>query len=447
MVIEVTLKIELSFSELYHNLLEELVVPNSKFRGTSDDPLPEEYKWIYSYDNNGNLIQKTSKQILGTFIKFTFNSDNQLVKIEEFKNNVKIKTVVYTYDALGRRIAKDIVDHLNTSKSHARKYAYDGQEILAEFDENDATLAVYTHSTLRTDDVLAVDIRSNKLANQTGSYFYLKDALGSVVDVTDANGNLVQHYTYSSFGKVLKIVDSSGTDVTSNPLAKTSYGFTNREHDAESGMMYYRARYYQPEIGRFISEDSDAGRFEIPVTVVNKYVYVMNNSIMYTDPQGKFPWAIFFAFGVLQGMTNYMQAKDAGADDGKAWGSFLVGLLAGGTSSVVGGGPWVAGLQIFGISTLHNAINQMIFTEKVNVGLALTSGGMAGLAGGFGYKAAVKFDLRWAPGFSSWISNGGQWLFNSTTTSSGIPTRCSKGDFDEGSRVEPTYEASVELCI
>ena len=91
------------------------IVPNSKFRGTSDDPLPEEYKWIYSYDNNGNLIQKTSKQILGTLIKFTFNSDNQLVKIEEFKNNVKTKTVVYTYDALGPRVAKDIVDHQDAS--------------------------------------------------------------------------------------------------------------------------------------------------------------------------------------------------------------------------------------------------------------------------------------------------------------------------------------------
>ncbi|MCO4755929.1 MAG: hypothetical protein KC478_15725, partial [Bacteriovoracaceae bacterium] len=103
-------------------------------------------------------------------------------------------------------------DSMCIYNSYSRKYAYDGQEILAEFDENDAALAVYTHSTLRTDDVLAADIRSNKLANQTGSYFYLKDAIGSVVDVTDANGNLIQHYAYSSFGKVLKIVDSSETD-------------------------------------------------------------------------------------------------------------------------------------------------------------------------------------------------------------------------------------------
>lgn len=255
MVVEVTFKKGLSFSELYHNWLEELVIYSFKVRGTPVDRLTEDYKWIYSYDNNGNLIQKTSKQTLGTFIKYAFNSENQLVKIEEFKNSVKTKTVVYTYDALGRRIAKDIIDHQDASKSYSRKYAYDGQEILAEFDENDATLAVYTHSTLRTDDVLAADIRSTKLANQTGSYFYLKDALGSVVEVTDANGNLVQHYAYSSFGKVLKIVDSSGSDVTGDPNIKTSYGFTNREDDDESGMMYYRARYYMPEVGRFIQED------------------------------------------------------------------------------------------------------------------------------------------------------------------------------------------------
>jgi hypothetical protein len=43
--------------------------------------------------------------------------------------------------------------------------------------------------------------------------------------------NLVQHYSYSSFGKILKIVDGSGSDISANPLVKTSYGFTNREHD------------------------------------------------------------------------------------------------------------------------------------------------------------------------------------------------------------------------
>ncbi|MCT4642917.1 MAG: hypothetical protein N4A33_11565 [Bacteriovoracaceae bacterium] len=72
--------------------------------------------------------------------------------------------------------------------------------------------------------------------------------------MVNSSGNLVQRYVYSSFGKILKIVNSSGSDITSSPLVKTSYGFTNREHD-ESGLMYYSSRYMMNEIGRFMQED------------------------------------------------------------------------------------------------------------------------------------------------------------------------------------------------
>ncbi|MDP7319509.1 MAG: RHS repeat-associated core domain-containing protein [Bacteriovoracaceae bacterium] len=190
----------------------------------------------------------------GNFKNLTYSSENQLVKIQEYKNSLLTKEILYYYDALGRRMRKVVSDKENSSDSFERRYVYDGQEILAEYDSN-SVIGVYTHSTLRTDDVLAVDVKSSKLASSTGSYFYLKDALGSVVDIVDGSGNIVQHYAYSSFGKILKITDGSGSDITANPLVKTSYGFTNREHDVESGMMYYRARYYQPEIGRFISKE------------------------------------------------------------------------------------------------------------------------------------------------------------------------------------------------
>lgn len=80
------------------------------------------------------------------------------------------------YDALRRRISKAIADYV-------------------------------THSTLRTDDVLAVDVKSTKLASSTESYFYLKDALGSVIDIVDSSGNLKQYYVYSSFSKIVSIKD------------------------------------------------------------------------------------------------------------------------------------------------------------------------------------------------------------------------------------------------
>lgn len=262
--------------------------------------LTEDYRYQYYYDNNGNLSSKVEKANNANSVNYSYNSENQLIKIETYRNSILTKTSEYFYDALGRRMRKKITDHTDSSKSYERKYIYDGQEILAELDKDNNDLAVYTHSSLRTDDVLAVDVKSTKIASSTGSYFYLKDALGSVVDIVDSSGNLKQHYAYSSFGKIVKITDGSGADVTASPVVKTSYGFTNREHDVESGMMYYRARYYVPEIGRFIQEDPFAGILRYPATIHSKYVYSVNNPIIYRDPNGKI-WSLGTMIGLIIG--------------------------------------------------------------------------------------------------------------------------------------------------
>ena len=225
--------------------------------------------------------------MVGNLTNYIYSTENQLVEINEFENNVLAKKFLYKYDALGRRFSKGIENLTDSSKSFGRRYVFDGEEVLAELDENSVTLGVYTQSTLRTDDTLGVDVKDTKLANSTGSYFYLKDSLGSIIDIVDGAGNLIQHYAYSSFGELLKISDSSGNDITADPIVKTSYGYTNRELDVETGMMYYRARYYMPEIGRFISVDSDPGRLLLPVTLINKYIYTGNNLLIFTDPSGK----------------------------------------------------------------------------------------------------------------------------------------------------------------
>lgn len=102
---------------------------------------------------------------------------------------------------------------------------------------------------------------------------YLNSLVSSFKRFYDAV-TVVQHYAYSAFGKILKISDYSESDITASPIVKTSYGFTNREHDEENGMMCYRARYYDANIGRFLQEDPHPGAVGISVSVVNKYAYV-----------------------------------------------------------------------------------------------------------------------------------------------------------------------------
>ena len=137
--------------------------------------------------------------------------------------------------------------------------------------------------------------------------------------------NLIQHYAYSSFGKILEIVDNSGNDITANPIVQTSYGFTNREHDEESMMMYYRARYVMPEIGRFIQEDPHPGKRKDPLSVTNKYTYVFNNPANFIDPKGEFgmlaalAWTAVYSAGI-SAVQAYIQTNDG--KDGDFWKAF-----------------------------------------------------------------------------------------------------------------------------
>jgi RHS repeat-associated protein len=107
-----------------------------------------------------------------------------------------------------------------------------------------------------------------------GSYYYHADGLGSITELTKSNGSAVNTYTYAAFGG-----DSpANTETVANP-----FHFTAREYDPETKLYYYRARYYDPLWGRFLSEDPiefDGG--------FNFYTYVGNDPIGSSDPLGLF---------------------------------------------------------------------------------------------------------------------------------------------------------------
>lgn len=180
------------------------------------------------------------------------------------------------------------IDQANNSNSFERKYVYDGQEILFELDHNNDILTTFTHSTLRTDDVLAMD-------KNNSSYFYLKDHLGTVNEIIDGAGNLVQRYVYSSFGKILRLEDGNAQEI-STPIVENFYTFTGREFDQESGLNYYRARYYDSTLGRFLSADPHPGVVSSPVSFNSKYIYGNNDPMNRVDPMGTFNFKKAFSF-------------------------------------------------------------------------------------------------------------------------------------------------------
>ena len=142
-------------------------------------------------------------------------------------------------------------------------YLYDGPNLLEQVDNSGNVLARYSAGPW-------IDEALSQLQSAASSY-YEQDGLGSVTSLSNAAGALANTYTYDSFGKL-----TASTGTLTNP-----FQFTGREFDAETGLRYYRFRYFDPTVGRFVSEDPigfDGG--------INFYLYVQNNPSLLIDPFG-----------------------------------------------------------------------------------------------------------------------------------------------------------------
>ncbi|CBA16592.1 RHS repeat-associated core domain-containing protein [Xanthomonas albilineans] len=221
-----------------------------------------------SYDADGHLLSDGTRT-------YTWDDRDHLSQITQGGTVI----ASYSYDALGRRSAR-------TENGATTQYLYDG---LNTVQETQGT----TINPILTGP--GIDERYARDDNGGRTYF-LTDLLGSTRLLTDTNGNAVQRYDY----------DPYGTTTQSSTSYNNPYQYTGREHD-QSGLYYYRARYYTPELGRFISED--------PIKLMagpNVYLYARANPVGYRDPSGL--WSVTFtAIDIIGGAIVF--GKDP--DDGK----------------------------------------------------------------------------------------------------------------------------------
>jgi RHS repeat-associated protein len=166
-------------------------------------------------------------------------------------------TTTFKYDPFGRRIQKS--GPLGTAN-----YLYEGMNSVEEVDDAGNELAGYIQGA-------GIDQPLAELRSGTTS-FYDQDGLGSVTSLSNSTAAIASTYSYGSFGKL-----TASTGTLANP-----FQYTGREFDSETGIYFYRARYYDPTIGRFASEDPTGFRSDD----LNFYRYVHNSSINYTDPAG-----------------------------------------------------------------------------------------------------------------------------------------------------------------
>jgi RHS repeat-associated protein len=205
-----------------------------------------------TYDANGNLLSDGTNT-------YAYDFENRLVTVNGGA------TAKYFYDALGRRILK-------VAGADSTFYNYSQLRVIEERGASGGPVTASYVYGADLDEVLSM-----QRGGQT--YYYHHNALGSVTHVTNTAGAIVEQYEYDAYGQVSFFTGAYA------PLTASAIGnpvlFTGQRYDAESGLYFYKARYYSPVLGRFLQRD--------PLGFVdgnNLYAYVMNNPAKYIDEFG-----------------------------------------------------------------------------------------------------------------------------------------------------------------
>jgi RHS repeat-associated protein len=263
------------------------------------------------YDVNGNLTSKTEGAAVWTY---EWSVTNQLRRV--LKDGSEVAR--FAYDPLGRRVEK-------VAGGMTYSWLYDGQDVLRETvtSTSGTQTSLYIHGPGVDEPLAKKDVATGAMT------YYHADGLGSIVKHTDDAGNVVHTYQYDAWGNIEVGVSRSG------------HAYTGRESDSETSLYYYRARYYDPRLGRFISEDPARDG-------LNLYGYVGNSPVSFSDPLGLERWDQWdrqptvrvvpistaqqvVGYALLLGGPFTIVAKAPGAPPSEpgSWGAWMDGVLAG----------------------------------------------------------------------------------------------------------------------
>jgi RHS repeat-associated protein len=241
---------------------------------TTGNRLTQYNGYTLDYDDDGNL---THKYKTGYDEQLTWTSLGQLAQVV-----VNGTTVTYGYDAFGRLARR-------TSGTSAVQYIWDGFDLLFERDQAGA-LTEYTNYP-------AID-SPHSLKRGSSIWYYAQDNVGNVTGLIDASKALVNQYQYDPFGG--QIFAQAGVT--------NSLQFQGHQYDATTGLYSFRARWYDSQTGRFVSED--------PIRLsggINMYAFAGENPVNRTDPMGL---CVHTGLITLDQLDALLDLKDAVCDTG-----------------------------------------------------------------------------------------------------------------------------------
>jgi RHS repeat-associated protein len=228
---------------------------------------PEQKIYNLTYDNNGNLTKKqlsTDTNCTTDCTDYVWDSRNRLVQIKQNSTT----SATYSYDAENRRIQTNITTNGNTNQV---SYLYAGSQSVGEVRNQQLSHSLMTG--LQMDEHIARIALNQGATPQVKTY--LTDALGSVIATAKADQSLEVGYAFSPYGQTQK----AGVE-NQQQGSENSSQYTGREND-NNGLYFYRARYYDPILKRFISEDPIGLRGGD-----NVYAYVDGSPVSMIDPEG-----------------------------------------------------------------------------------------------------------------------------------------------------------------
>lgn len=241
----------------------------------------------YTYDPMGNRLAMTQDGIETTY---SYNEADQLTSTSTGGTPVN-----YTWDNAGNMLTKgsqtftwNLAGKLSgmTNGAVSASYQYNGDGVRLGKTVNGAATA-YLQDIAGGLPVVIREVTNNinidylngmdqiALSDANGWIYYHTDGLGSSRALTNNLGVVTDSYSYDAFGSSRT---HAGTSLQ-------NFTYTGEQVDPEAGLVYLRARYYDPETGRFINKDNWGGRNDKPQSL-NKYIYVVNNPIKSIDPSG-----------------------------------------------------------------------------------------------------------------------------------------------------------------
>ena len=308
-------------------------------------------------------------------------------KWEKGRNLVSYGGHTFAYDGQGRRIAKDGIS-----------FAYDSNGNLIK--QSNGLEYIYDHS-----GVFGVTYGGE-------TYVYRKDAQGNVIALMNASGAVVARYLYDAWGTCV-VVNNGGTEISdANHIGNLNpFRYRGYYYDVETKLYYRKTRYYDPEVGRFMTIDGIEYLDPETINGLNLYAYCGNNPVMNIDPEGKAFLTIFLITlvagvvigGTIAGVKGYKNGERGwGLVKTIAKGSFKGGIIGGLTAVLIYALPEIG--SFLGASL---GFGSLALAESGAAAVSLTSAqaiiaGIAALSGlGLMFSRTGKSNGYWGEKYSN----------------------------------------------